>query len=121
MMTHRIVCRCLVLQDGHQRHRQHDQQSYLRHRLHQPPKPRSASELIGNLQSSSCFAQHELAGSPLQASDSTSSVKGKLPHLKRVQLPQLLPNGSGLCSPGVLCLPPAHQALRPFPGKLHTT
>ena len=119
-MAHRIVCRCLVLQDGHHRHRQHDQQSYLRHRLHQPPQYRSASELIGNLQSSLYCAQHRLAGSPLQALYTTSNVERKLLHLKRVQLPQLLPNGSGLRSPRVLCPPPANQALRPFPGKLHT-
>ena len=48
------------------------------------------------------------------------NCKCELPHLKRVQLPQLPPNGSGLCSPGVLCPPSAHQALRPFPGKLHS-
>ena len=49
-LAHRIVCRCLVLQDGHQCHCQHNQQSDLRHRLYQAPLPHLCSYAIGNWQ-----------------------------------------------------------------------
>lgn len=89
-LAHRIVCRCLVLQDGHQRHCQHDQQSYLRQRLHQPHHSRSAHRQLaaGNPDSSGCFASTGLQAGPCKLQTTQAA-------------------GAQAASPGACLAPPA--------------